>query len=148
MSIEERYIAATAATNLRDELHAITQVDLIKASGMSQRNMAAHYLRLISKPSKEDMTRVYAALLWVVQSRKLQSGTDAIVEAMSWLLDPACKVCKGAAVVLKKEREHKCPKCKGERFRKEPANRDAQILIDYVCTCRNAHAGRMFQALR
>lgn len=145
--IEERYIAATNARSLEDVARAITQVDVIKASGMSQRNLAAHYLRLISKPSKEDMTRVYAALLWVVDSRKLQSGADAIVEALSWLLDPRCKVCGAAGLVLKKEREHKCPKCKGEKFRKEPSNKDAQLLIDYVQDCRAAHGGRMFKLL-
>ena len=146
--IEERYIAATQASSLVDEVHKITQVDLIKASGMSQRNMAAHYLRLISKPTQSDMTRVYAALLWVVGHRKLKGGTDAIVTALSWLLDPRCRVCAGAGLVVKKEREHKCPKCKGERLRKEPGCKDAQMLIDYVQTCRAAHGGRMFTLLR
>lgn len=145
--IEERYLAATRATSLRDESHQIGQVDLIKASGMSARNMAAHYLRLISQPSKDDMTRVYAALLWVVHQRKLQAGTEAIVVALDWLLDPRCKVCTGAGLLVKKEKEHKCPKCKGEKMRKEPSCRDAQLLIDYVQTCRSAHGGRMIALL-
>ena len=146
--IEERYIAATHASSLADEVHKITQVDLIKASGMSQRNMAAHYLRLISKPTQSDMTRVYAALLWVVGHRKLKGGTDAIVTALSWLLDPRCRVCDGAGLVVKKEREHKCPKCKGERLRKEPGCKDAQALIDYVQDCKRNHSGEMFKRLR
>ncbi len=145
--IEERYLAATRATNLRDTAHAITQVDIIKASGMSRRNLSAHYLRLISKPTKEDMTRVYAALLYVVHSRKLQAGTEAIVVALDWLLDPLCKVCKGAGVVVKGEKEHKCPRCKGERYRKEPSCRDAQVLIDYVQSCKRSHAGEMIRRL-
>lgn len=146
--IEERYLAATRATSLRDTAHAITQVDVIKASGMSARNMAAHYLRLISKPAKEDMTRVYAALLWVVESRKLKAGTEAIVVALEWLLDPRCRVCKGAGVVVKADKEHKCPRCKGERYRKEPSCRDAQILIDYVQSCKRSHSGDMLRRLR
>ncbi len=145
--IEERYLAATRATNLRDTVHAITQVDVIKASGMSRRNLSAHYLRLISKPTKEDMARVHAALLYVVDSRKLQSGESAIVLALGWLLDPVCKVCKGAGVVVKGAREHKCPKCKGERYRKEPSCRDAQVLIDYVQSCKRSHAGDMIRRL-
>ncbi len=146
--IEERYIAATQATHLRDEPHKIGQVDIIKASGMSSRNMAAHYLRLISKPTKEDMARVYAALLYVVESRKLASGAEFIAVALDWLLDPLCKTCKGAGVVAKGESEHKCPRCKGTRYRKEPSNRDAQLLIDYVKSCRDMHAGRMLRALK
>ncbi|WP_159918000.1 hypothetical protein [Pantoea sp. 18069] len=146
--IEERYLAATRATSLRDMPHLIGQVDLIKASGMSHKNIAAHYLRLISNPTKEDMKRVYAALLWVVDQRKLQSGADAIVLALEWLLDSRCKVCAGAGVVVKGERDHKCPRCKGEKVRKEPGNRDAQLLIDYVMGCRAAHGGRMFKLLR
>ena len=147
--IEERYLAATQATNLKDETHAIGMVDLIKASGMSARTMAAHYLRLISKPSKEDMTRVYAALLYQVEQRKLQSGTDAIVLAMGWLMNQNCTSCNGTGFLVKaKGGEYKCQRCKGEGKRKEPSNRDAQILIDYVQDCRRAHTGRMHQLLR
>lgn len=145
--IEERYLSATQASSLRDEPHKIGQVDVIKASGMSGRNVAAHYLRLISKPTKEDMARVYAALHFVVNSRKLQSGEAAIVLALEWLLDPMCKVCKGSSVVVKGSREHKCPKCKGERYRKEPSCRDAQALIDYVQSCKRSHAGEMIRRL-
>ena len=146
--IEERYLSASLASCLADEPHKIGQVDVIKASGMSARNMAAHYLRLISKPTKDDLKRVYAALLWVVHNRKLQTGADAIHMALEWLLDPRCKVCSGSGQITKKEREHTCPKCKGEKYRKEPQNKDAQILIDYVQTCRNAHGGRMLAMLR
>lgn len=146
--IEERYLAAQHATNLRDEAHQIGQVDVIKASGMSDRNMAAHYLRLISKPSQEDMTRVYAALLSVVDNRKLPSGEACIAPAIEWLLIQNCHVCSGTGVVLKMAIEHKCPKCKGQGKRKEPSSKDSQILIDYLLTCRAAHGGRMFQKLR
>lgn len=146
--IEERYLAATAATNLLDVPHRVGQVDLIKASGLSERNMAAHYLRLISKPTREDMTRVYAALLCVVERRKLQGGADSIVAAIEWLLNPRCKVCHGTGLITRKEKEHKCPKCKGEKLRKEPQCKTAQILIDYVQTCRSAHGGRMVGMLR
>lgn len=145
--IEERYLSATLASCLSDEPHRIGQVDVIKASGMSDRNMAAHYLRLISKPTKEDMQRVYAALMRVMQDRKLPGESDSIVTALEWLMDPRCKVCNATGVVHKKEREHTCPKCKGQRFRKEPACKTAQILIDYVMTCRAAHGGRMFKLL-
>ena len=68
--------------------------------------------------------------------------------ALEWLLDPRCKVCSGVGMVSKKGKEHACPKCKREKFRKEPSSKDAQILIDYVQTCRSAHGGRMFSMLR
>lgn len=146
--IEERYLCATSATNLLDVPHCVGQVDLIKASGLSERNMAAHYLRLISKPTREDVTRVYAALLCVVQRRKLDGGADSIVAAMEWLVNPRCNVCHGAGLIAKKGKDHKCPKCKGEKLRREPQCKTAQILIDYVQTCRHAHSGRMFAKLR
>lgn len=146
--MEERYIAATSTTNLRDEAHKIGQVDIIKASGMSDRNLAAHYLRLISKPTKEDMTRVYAALLSVVNNRKLPSGEDCIVPAIEWLLTQSCSVCTGTGFVVKRSVEHKCPRCKGTGKRREPSSKDCQILIDYVIACRDRHAGRMFKLLR
>lgn len=56
-------------------------------------------------------------------------------------------LCAGG-VVTKGDKEHTCPKCKGEKFRKEPASRTAQVLIDYVRTCRAAHGGRMFSLLK
>ena len=146
--IEERYIAATKAQSLHEDVNAITQVDVIKASGMSQRNLSAHYMRLISKPTREDLRRVYAALLHVVDTHKLQTGAAAIELALEWLLDPVCKVCKGTGVVVKSDREHKCPKCKGERYRKEPSCRDAQALIDYVHSCKRSHLGEMLGRLR
>lgn len=146
--MEERYIAATSTTNLRDEAHKIGQVDIIKASGMSDRNLAAHYLRLISKPTKEDMTRVYAALLYQVEMRKLKGGSDAIVTAMDWLLNQNCTPCLGTGMLTKVKGEYKCHRCKGEGKRKEPSDKTAQHLIDYVMTCRAAHAGRMFKLLR
>lgn len=146
--MEERYIAAMSTTNLRDEAHKIGHVDVIKASGMSARTMAAHYLRLISKPTKEDMTRVYAALMQQVEMRKLQSGSDAIVAAMDWLLQQNCVPCQGTGVLAKVKGEYKCHRCKGEGKRKEPSSKDAQILIDYVQTCRRAHTGRMGHLLR
>lgn len=144
----ERYTAAMHSSDLSDEAHKIGQVDLIKASGMSARNMAAHYLRLISKPTQEDMARVYAALLQHMQEKKLAGGTDSIVAAIEWLVDPRCKVCHATGVVTKNDKEHTCPKCKGERFRKEPACRTAQALIDHVRNCRAAHCGRMFSLLK
>ena len=146
--IEERYLAATQASHLRDEPHKIGQVDIIKASGMSSRNMAAHYLRLISKPTKEDMARVYAALLYVVESRKLASSEEAVGMALEWLLTQTCSVCAGTGVVMKKAIEQKCPRCNGMGRRREPSNKDAQILIDYVMTCRAAHAGRMVAKMK
>ena len=146
--IEERYLAATQATNLRDTAHAITQVDVIKASGMSRRNLAAHYLRLMSKPTREDMLRMYAALLYVVHSRKLPSGEECIGMAVEWLLTQNCNVCSGTGLVMKHTLEHKCPKCHGTGKRREPSNRDAQLLIDYVQDCRSAHAGRMVGLLK
>ena len=146
--IEERYLAATQATSLKDDAHKIGQVDLIKASGMSARTMAAHYLRLLSKPTKEDMTRVYAALLYQVEQRKLQGGTDCIVMAIEWLINQNCTPCQGTGMLAKVKGEYKCHRCKGEGKRKEPSNKDAQILIDYVQTCRRAHTGRMSHLLR
>lgn len=142
--IEQRYITATAATSLHEDANAITQLDVIKASGMSERNLASHYLRLISKPSRGDLERVYSALLWVAQERKLAQPHESVTQALNWLIDPRCKVCHGAGVLLKSDKEHVCPKCKGEKRRKEPSDKDIQLLIDYVQTCRNAHASRMF----
>lgn len=146
--IEERYLAATQASHLRDEPHKIGQVDIIKASGMSSRNIAAHYLRLISRPRRDDMERVYSALLWVANDRKLISGEEAVGMAMEWLMQQTCPKCNGTGVVIAKAIEHKCPQCGGEGQRKQPSNECAQILIDYVIQCKNAHASRMFQKLR
>lgn len=145
--IEERYLAATQASHLRDEPHKIGQVDVIKASGMSERNLASHYLRLISKPSRGDMERVFSALLWVAQNRNLAQPQESVSQALRWLVDPRCKVCCGAGVLLKGGKEHVCPKCKGEKLRKEPSDKDVQLLIDYVQICRNAHASRVFKKL-
>lgn len=145
--IEERYIAATQASHLRDEPYKIGQVDIIKASGMSSRNMAAHYLRLISKPSRGDMDRVFSALLWVAQNRNLAQPEESASQALRWLVNPRCKVCCGAGVLLKGGKEHVCPKCKGEKLRKEPSDKDVQLLVDYVQICRNAHASRVVKKL-
>lgn len=145
--IEQRYITATAATSLHEDVNAITPLDVIKASGMSERNIASHYLRLISKPSRGDMERVFSALLWVAQSRKLAQPQESVSQALHWLVDPRCKVCHGAGVLLKGGKEHVCPKCNGEKLRKEPSDKDVQLLIDYVQTCRNSHASRVFKKL-
>lgn len=145
--IEQRYITATAATSLHEDANSITQLDVIKASGMSERNLASHYLRLISKPSRGDMERVFSALLWVAQNRNLAQPQESVSQALRWLVDPRCKVCCGAGVLLKGGKEHVCPKCKGEKLRKEPSDKDVQLLIDYVQICRNAHASRVFKKL-
>lgn len=146
--IAERYLTATHATNLKDDAHKIGQVDLIKASGMSARTMAGHYLRLLSKPTKEDMTRVYAALLYQVERRKLQGGTDSIVMAIDWLINQNCKPCEGTGMLKKVKGEYKCHRCKGEGKRREPSCPDAQTLIDYVQKCRSDYGGRMLALLR
>ena len=46
--IEERYLTATQSSNLRDDPERIGQVDVIKASGMSARNIASTYLHLVA----------------------------------------------------------------------------------------------------
>lgn len=145
---EERYLCATSATNLLDVPHRIGQVDLVKANGMSAYNMASHFMRLVSKPTKADMTRVYAALLYVAHQRKFAEPAEAIVAAIEWMLDPSCKVCAGIGEIERKGRMHKCPKCKGEKLRREPANRDAQYLIDHVTDCRRALSGRVRGLMR
>lgn len=146
--IEERYLTATQSSNLRDDPERIGQVDVIKASGMSARNIASTYLRLISKPTQEDMTRFYAALLFQVEQRKLQGGTDSIVMAIDWLLNQNCKPCQGTGMLKKAKGEYKCHRCKGEGKRREPSCPDAQALIDYVQTCRAAYGGRMLKLLQ
>lgn len=146
--IEERYLSAAQASSLRDEPHKIGQVDIIKASGMSSRNMAAHYLRLISKPTKEDMARVYAALLYFGNSRQLDEVQDSAALAVEWLLDPRCKLCAGAGTVVKHGKDHLCPKCKGAKMRKEPAHPTVAALIDHVHLCRASYTGRMLKLLR
>ena len=146
---EERYTTATAASDLTDVPHRITQVDLIKASGMSRQNVASHYLRLISKATRSDMERMFAALLAICASRQMEGDHHKVVsEALNWLLDQRCKVCLGAGEVERKATMHKCPKCKGEKVRKEPASRDVRALVDYVMNCRYAHGGNMFRLLR
>lgn len=146
--IEERYINATKASNLRDDREHIGQVDVIKASGMSARNIASTYLRLISKPTKDDMARFYAAMLYQVEQRKLQGGTDSIVMAIDWLINQNCKPCEGTGMLKKAKGEYKCHRCKGEGKRREPSCPDAQMLIDYVQTCRAAFKGRMQHLLQ
>lgn len=146
--IEERYLNATKASNLRDDTQRLGQVDVIKASGMSARNISSTYLRLISKPTQEDMTRFYAALLYQVEQRKLQGGTDSIVMAVDWLLNQNCKPCQGTGMLMKVRGEYKCHRCKGVGKRREPSDKDAQVLIDYVQTCRASYQGRMLKLLR
>ena len=146
--IEERYIAATQASHLRDEPHKIGQVDIIKASGMSARNIASTYLRLVSKPTQEDMTRFYAALLHFGNSRQLDEVQDSAALAVEWLLDPRCKLCAGVGTVAKRGKDHLCPKCKGAKMRKEPAHPTVAALIDHVQLCRASYTGRMLKLLR
>lgn len=146
--IEERYLTATRASSLRDDAHKIGQVDVIKASGMSARNVASHFLRLISKPTQEDMTRFYAAMLHQVEQRQLQGGTDSIVMAIDWLLNQNCKPCQGTGMLMKVKGEYRCHRCKGQGTRREPSCPDAQALIDYVQKCRADYSGRMFRLLR
>ena len=51
--------------------------------------------------------------------------------------------------MLKKVKgEYKCHRCKGEGKRREPSCPDAQVLIDYVQTCRAAYGGRMLKLLQ
>ena len=145
----ERYTAAMHSSDLSDEAHKIGQVDLIKASGMSRSNVAAHYLRLISKATRSDMERMYAVLLYVLQLRQI--GGDhhqAVAAAMEWLIDPRCKTCAGAGEVERKQAIYTCRKCKGVKLRGEPSNPAAQVLIDFVVGCRNEHSGRMRKLLR
>lgn len=146
--IEERYLTATQSSSLRDESHKIGQVDVIKASGMSARNVASTYLRLISKSTQEDMTRFYAALLRFGNTRGLESVQDSIVLAVDWLFDPSCRVCHGEGVIAKKEKEHTCPKCKGVKHRKEPSPPTAMAMIDYVQACQVDYGGNMLRLLR
>lgn len=146
--IEERYLNATKAKHLRDDPHELGQIDLIKASGMSARNMAAHYLRLITKPTRDDLARVYAALLNVVNERKLIGGEESVTLAIDWLVQQSCSPCGGSGSVVRKGVAHNCKSCGGEGKRREPSDKDAQILIDYVMTCKSAHVGRMFRVLR
>ena len=80
--IEERYLNATKASNLRDDTQRIGQVDVIKASGMSARNISSTYLRLVSKPTQEDMTRFYAALLHFGNSRQLDEVQNSATLAV------------------------------------------------------------------
>ena len=146
--IEERYLNATAAKNLRDEPHQVGQVDLIKANGMSAKNMASHFLRLLSKPSREDLTRVYAALLHFATKREFSEPQIAITTAIEWMLDPRCKRCNGVGEEIRNAKVYKCVKCAGEKLRREPANPDVQALIDYVTDCRRALDGRKMRLLR
>ena len=146
--IEERYLNATKAKNLRDEPHQVGQVDLIKANGMSAGNMASHFLRLLSKPSREDLTRVYAALLHVATKRGFSDPQLAITTAIEWMLDPRCKLCHGAGEEERGGKIYKCVKCAGEKLRREPTNKDVQALIDYVNDCRRSLDGRKFRLLR
>ncbi|WP_336695640.1 hypothetical protein [Delftia acidovorans] len=146
--IEERYLAATRATNLREvPLHQVGQVDLIKASGLSRRGVAAHYLRLISKPTRGDIERMHEALLEIAAGRGHVDALEPVTAAMAWLMDPRCKVCQGVGLIERKGRMHKCPKCKGEKLRKEPSDRLAQDLIAYVQDCRRTHAGGIFRRI-
>ncbi|WP_047472534.1 zinc finger-like domain-containing protein [Delftia sp. ZNC0008] len=145
--IEERYLSATNASNLADVPHRIGQVDLIKASGLSEYSMASHYLRLISKPTRSDMERMHAALVSAAEARGHTDVHESVTLAMDWLMDPRCKVCNGAGLVERKGKDHKCPKCKGEKFRKEPSDMLAMSLITYVQECRRAHSSRIFKRL-
>ena len=146
--IEERYLNATKASNLRDDTQRLGQVDVIKASGMSARNIASTYLRLISKPTQNDMTRLYAALLYFGSRRQLDEVQDSAAMAVQWLLDPRCKLCAGAGTVAKHGKDHLCPKCKGAKMRKEPAHPTVAALIDHVQLCRASYTGRMLKLLR
>lgn len=146
--IEERYLAATRATSLRDSSTETTQLDVIRASGMSERNIASHYLRLISKPCRGDIERLHAALEYVAIGRKLKDGLGQVVLALDWLINQNCAPCGSTGSDIKKGKGYKCCRCSGAGKRPEPSHPAAQILIDYVQACKAAYAGRMVKSLR
>lgn len=144
----EQYTAAMNASDLTDIPHKIVQVDLIKASGMSKSSVGAHYLRLISKPSRADIERMHAALVRYGIEKKLATVHDAVVEAINWLIDQRCKPCQGTGLMTKEAKAYTCTKCKGVMKAKEPSNKDAQFLIDYVMYCKGRHMLSMRKLLR
>lgn len=148
MKFEERYSTATNATSLADEAHKIGQVDVIKASGMSGYSVAAHYLRLITKPTREDMERLFAALLFESQRLKLRGDQHHIVAtALGWLLNQQCGTCKGAGEVDRKGSVYRCGKCNGTGSRKEPSHAGVLAIIDHVRDCRSGHSSRLRKLL-
>ena len=78
----ERYTAAMHSSDLSDEAHKIGQVDLIKASGMSKASVASHYLRIITKPSRSDIDRMHAELVYEFKVKKVASPHDSAAEAI------------------------------------------------------------------
>ena len=144
----ERYTAAMRSRDLSDESHRIGQVDLIKASGMSKANVALHYLRIITKPSRVDMERMYTALVQYGAVKKLADPQDAALEAMAWLLDQKCKPCQGTGRTAKEGKTYKCLTCKGAMLAKEPSRKDVQFLIDYVMDCKRTHSNNLNKLLQ
>lgn len=144
----ERYTVAMNSRDLSDESHRIGQLDLIKASGMSKASVALHYLRIISKPSRVDMERMYTALVQYGVVKKLADPQDAALEAMAWLMDQKCKPCQGTGLTAKDGKTYKCLKCKGAMLAKEPSRRDIQFLIDYVMDCKRTHSNNMNKLLQ
>ncbi len=144
----ERYTVALSARDLSDESHRVGQVDLIKASGMSKANVALHYLRIITKPSRVDMERMYNALVQYGVAGHLADPQDAALEAMAWLLDQKCKPCQGTGLTAKEGKTYKCLKCKGAMLAQEPSRKDVQFLIDYVMDCKRTHSNNLNKLLR
>lgn len=110
--------------------------------------MVSHYLRLITKPTREDMERLFAALLFESQRLKLRGDQRHIVAtALGWLLNQQCGTCKGAGEIDRKGSVYRCGKCNGTGSRKEPSHAGVLAIIDHVRDCRSGHSSRLRKLL-
>ena len=99
--VEEQYISACSASNLRVEAERGSSADVLIAAGwLPSRAVGAVLLRLHTKYTRDGLEHVHAEAVSIAQRERIANADQVASAVIAWWLDKLCKTCDGVKFKL------------------------------------------------
>jgi hypothetical protein len=159
LTIEERYVTANRASNLRCEADKTGAIDVIIASGMSPSRLGSALLRLRTEwdgsahkrgsMSQTDMlllmgqlttlAAVREAVGWWARKEGMEDADKVVAAAIHWWLDKTCPACEGRGKTVIEGTPAlssiNCKHCHGTGERRLSHGQAGQRVMGYMHDC-------------
>lgn len=149
---EEKYLRATATSNLRVEADVIGSADVLIAAGWSASRIGSALMRLHTKPDTASLALVHEQVAMQAVRFKIARPDVVASSVVAWWLSRLCRECHGLKFELipgtPTLSDKACPACKGTGEAPMPNEREGRKLASFLDYCKSAAVDAIKRRLR
>lgn len=149
---EEKYLRATATSNLRVEADVIGAADILIAAGWSASRIGSALMRLHTKPDTASLSLVHEQVAMQAARFKIAKPDVVASSVIAWWLSRLCRGCHGLKFELipgtPTLSDKACPACKGTGEARLPHGEAGRKMAGWMDECKASAVDGIKRRLR